>query len=86
MARKRHPNKTIETAVQAAEAAGWRIEMTPGGHCWARMYCPWNDPECRCGEFCIASIWSTPRNPENHARQIIRVVERCSRNTPETDK
>jgi hypothetical protein len=41
------------------------------------MYCPHNDPECRCGEFCIASIWSTPRRPENHARQIERIVDGC---------
>jgi hypothetical protein len=23
-------------------------------------------------------VWSTPRVPENHARQIIRDVDRCS--------
>jgi hypothetical protein len=42
------------------------------------MYCPYDDPECRGGEFCIASIWSTPRNPGNHARQLRRVVDNCA--------
>jgi hypothetical protein len=41
---------------------------------------PYNDVECRCGEFCIASIWSTPKNPGNHARQLRRVVDNCLRN------
>jgi len=43
------------------------------------MYCPYNDEECRCGEFCITSIWSTPKNPGNHARALRRVVDNCSR-------
>jgi hypothetical protein len=42
------------------------------------MYCPGNDSACRGGEFCIASIWSTPRNPTKHARQIRRVVDGCT--------
>jgi hypothetical protein len=44
------------------------------------MYCPYNDAECRCGEFCIASIWSTRKNPGNHARQLKCVVDNCLRN------
>lgn len=46
---------------------------------------PLNDPECRCGEFCVSSIWSTPRNPENHARQIKRIVDRCTRTDTQLD-
>ncbi len=77
MGRRRHPNKDVEAAVAHAEANGWRVEMA-GGHAWARLYCPWNERECRCGEFCIVSVWSTPRNPSSHARQIRRVVEGCT--------
>lgn len=80
MARPKHPNKEVEAALAHAEARGWRIEPARG-HAWGRMYCPWNDDECRCGEFCIASIWSTPRNPANHARQIRRVVDGCTGGT-----
>jgi hypothetical protein len=42
------------------------------------MYCPYNDTECRCGEFCIASIWCTPRNAVSHARTLRRIVEHCA--------
>lgn len=77
MARKRHPSPEIEAALRYAEAHGWRVRRG-SGHAWGRIYCPWNDPECRCGEFCISSVWSTPRNPGNHARMIRRVVDNCT--------
>lgn len=41
------------------------------------MYCPYNDKDCRCGEFCVSSIWSTPKNVDNHVKQIYRVVDNC---------
>ena len=44
----------------------------------SRSYCPYNDAECRCGEFCITSVWSTPKNPGNHARALRRVVDNCT--------
>ncbi len=28
-------------------------------------------------EGCIVSVWSTPRKPENHARQVWREVDWC---------
>ena len=78
MSRSRHPNPHIEKALVYAESKGWRVQAGgPRGHAWGKMFCPHNDPECRCGEFCITSIWSTPRNPENHARQIRRVIDGC---------
>ncbi|MRT11462.1 hypothetical protein GJV07_04045 [Enterobacteriaceae bacterium RIT711] len=77
MKRRIHPNKDIEAALSYAECQGWQVR--PGGaHCWGKMYCPWNDKACRCGEFCISCIWSTPRSAYNHARQIRRVVDNCS--------
>jgi hypothetical protein len=79
MSRRRHPHSTIERTLAYAESNGWRVEAAgPRGHAWGKILCPHNDPECRCGEFCIASIWSTPRNPENHARQIRRIVDGCT--------
>jgi hypothetical protein len=77
MGRARHPKKEVEKAIRHAEAHGWRIEVG-GSHAWGKMYCPYNDAECRCGEFCITSIWSTPKNPGNHARQLQRVVDNCT--------
>ena len=73
---KKHPNKEIQTALKYAEKKGWRIELG-GSHAWGKIYCPNNDQQCRCGEFCITSVWSTPRNPTNHARQLRRVVDNC---------
>ena len=50
MKRRIHPNKDIEAALSYAECQGWQVR--PGGaHCWGKMYCPWNDRACRCGEF-----------------------------------
>lgn len=77
MRRARHPKKEVEQALWHAEQHGWRVE--PGGsHAWGRMYCPHRLPECRCGKFCIASIWSTPKNAGVHARQLRRVVDNCA--------
>ena len=77
VARTRHPKKEIEEAIRHAEANGWRVEIG-GSHAWGKLYCPYNDAECRCGEFCITSIWSTPRNPGNYARKLRRVVDNCA--------
>ena len=72
----KHPNKEINAAIEYALSKQWEIKVG-GGHCWGKMYCPFNDEECRCGEFCVTSIWSTPRSPENHARALRRVVDKC---------
>ena len=79
MARSSHPKKDIEAALRHAESQGWSVEMG-GSHAWGKIYCPYNDDGCRCGEFCIACIWSTPKNPGNHARAILRVVDNCTFN------
>lgn len=69
MKRRVHSKQEVEEALKYAEKNGWRVDAG-GSHAWGKIYCPYNDQECRCGEFCIASIWSTPRNAGNHARQI----------------
>ncbi|WP_353572838.1 hypothetical protein [Candidatus Albibeggiatoa sp. nov. BB20] len=76
MPRKKHPKSEIEKTLQYAEKHKWRIDIG-GSHAWGKMYCPYNDNECRCGEFCISSIWSTPKNAVNHAKQIKKVVDKC---------
>lgn len=74
--RTKHPKKSIECAIQFAESQNWRIQVG-GSHAWGKMYCPFNQESCRCGEFCITSIWITPKNHENHADALMRVVEKC---------
>lgn len=78
MARRGHPKREVELALQHAEARGWRVEVG-GSHAWGRLYCPFNDGGCRGRAFCIAGIWSTPRNPGTFARQLRRVVDNCRR-------
>lgn len=72
----KHPNKEINAAIEYAKSKDWKVE-TCNGHAWGQMFCPKNSPECRCGEHCITSIWSTPRNPEDHARKLRRIVDKC---------
>lgn len=77
--RPSHPNKEIEAAVSHAEALGWRWSKV-GGHAWGRLLCPHHDRD-----GCVLFIWSTPRNPENHARQLLRQVARCPHAKQEDD-
>ena len=80
VARPKHPKREVEAALSHAEAMGWRVGVG-GSHAWGRIFCPYNDSECRCGEFCITSVWSTPRCPGNHADALRRVVDKCVRRT-----
>ncbi|MFA9218896.1 MAG: hypothetical protein ACEQSK_17570 [Sphingomonadaceae bacterium] len=77
MARATHPIKEVESALTYAEFRGWQIKVG-GSHAWGRMYCPLNDKTCRGGVFCIVGVWSTPKNPTSHARELRRVVDNCT--------
>lgn len=77
MTRPVHPKKEIEAALKHAEQHGWRV-VVGGSHAWGKIYCPYNDDRCRCGEFCITSVWSTPKNADNHAKALRRVVDNCT--------
>lgn len=78
MGRRSHSKPEIEVALKYAEQNGWRVDVG-GAHAWGQIYCPYNDEECRCGIFCISSIWSTPKNSGNHAKQIRRIVDNCTK-------
>lgn len=71
MDRPRHPKKAVEAAVVFAEARGWRWRKGEG-HCWGRLKCTLADRQ-----GCQISVNSTPSNPDNHARTIMRYVKRC---------
>lgn len=71
MARPRHPTKEIEAVIQEAEALEWSLEISKG-HAWGHLYCPQNTQD-----GCRISVWSTPRNAENHAKDIRRAIGRC---------
>jgi len=72
MARPSHPNKEIEAEVAYAESIGWTVKIS-NGHAWGRLLCPHHTRE-----GCIVSVWSTPRNCQNHANGLRRAIERCS--------
>ena len=72
--RKIHPKKEIEKAIQYAESKGWRYKKTSGSaHAWGRLLCPLQNRE-----GCSMSIWSTPKIPETHAKQILKRVNSCN--------
>jgi len=79
MDRDKHPQKEIESALKYAESKRWRVEKSKGksAHAWGRIYCPTRLKPCSGGERCITSVWSTPKSPTNHAKQLKRLVDRC---------
>jgi hypothetical protein len=66
--RDRHPKKEVEEALQDLEDADWSV-VQRSGHAWGLARCPHG--------CCQVSIWSTPRDPGNHARALRRAIERC---------
>jgi len=74
MNRPKHPNKEIEAAIQYAESKGWYYpDAGNSSHAWGRLLCSKKGRGA-----CRLSIWSTPKVPENHAKQIRRNVNKCS--------
>ena len=69
----RHPNKHIREAIKFAEEKGWRFEKANArAHIFGTVYCSQSSRE-----GCRFRVYSTPRDPEEHARRLIREVERC---------
>ena len=67
-----HPNKHIREALDYAENCGWTVRKSAGRtHAWGTIYCPFGHQNC------WMAVYSTPRSPENHARDIRRKVNRC---------
>ena len=75
MARPRHPDKDIEAAVCYAEGRGWEY-VRPGAHAWGILHCPERGRDGH--RF---SVYSTPRIPGAHARDLRRAVDRCGHGT-----
>ena len=68
-----HPNRYIREAIAYAVRNGWTLRKSgPRAHTWGLLYCPQAD---RTG--CLRAIYSTPRHPEDHAKDIRRAVDRC---------
>ncbi|OLP59642.1 hypothetical protein BJF93_11235 [Xaviernesmea oryzae] len=78
MARSRHTSKEIESVLKELEARGWEV-IEGKGHAWGILRCPMNSKNCRCGEFCQMSVWSTPKNPEQHAKRLRQKALACTK-------
>lgn len=70
--RARHPKKDIEKALRVAEEHGWTVMPTASGHRWGEMVCSHHGPRA-----CRVSVWSTPKNPDDHANRLRRRVRNC---------
>ena len=60
----RHPKKEIAEALRRAEEAGLLVIKIHHGHLWGEVRC---NP-CQSSR----GVWSTPRDPATHAKQIDR--------------
>jgi len=69
---QKHPNKHIREALGYAEDRGWKVKKSASrAHAWGTMFCEFGH------RICWMAIYSTPKSPENHARDIQRKVNRC---------
>lgn len=68
----RHHNKHIREALEYAEDRGWTVKKSNArAHAWGTIFCEFGH------KTCWMAIYSTPKSPENHAREIRRKVDRC---------
>nr|WP_255425950.1 hypothetical protein [Providencia sp. JUb39] len=74
---KKHPNKEVREALRYAEEKGWIVEDATG-HPFCIVKCGNADH----GRTHAMSVNSTPKNPEVHAKQIRRMVDRCTPRKP----
>ena len=66
--RGRHPKGPVNAALRIAKDCGVELEEVHRGHRWGVLHC----------NVCGArlAIWSTPRVPDAHGRDIIRFAEK----------
>lgn len=86
--RAKHSNKDIETTLRELEALGWIVEKAKGksSHSWGFILCPWNAEDCRDRQFCRMSVWSTPRNPAQHAAALLSKAAHCVKESQDEDE
>ena len=71
MARDKHSKKELEAVVEYAEQEGW--EIRPGKrHAKFKLLCKHHDRD-----GCRVSVWSTPSDVGDHAKDVRRAIDRC---------
>jgi hypothetical protein len=68
VSRGRHQKKEVADVLHEAEKAGLRVVELHAGHRWGEVIC------AACGS--TREVWSTPRNPSVHAKQLKRFIVR----------
>ena len=69
---KKHPNKHIRAAIEFALDNDWQVVSAgKSAHAFCRLRCMQGHTEHQ------MSVWSTPKNPELHAKQIMRKIKEC---------
>ena len=76
MPRSKHRSKEIEAVVYELECLGWTT-ILGNGHAWGIIRCPENSKDCRCGNYCQMSVWSTPKNPEQFTKNLRQKALTC---------
>lgn len=70
---KKHPNKHIRDAIEYAVSHGWHfVDSGKSSHAFCRLKCTFGHTEHQ------MSVWSTPKNPEIHAKQILHKINQCN--------
>src|SRR5215468_2864567 len=62
----KHPKKEVNEVLDYADMLGHKVEQTAAGHKWGRITCSLGHR---------VSVWSTPCNPGNHARDLRKWVD-----------
>ncbi len=73
---RKHQHKKIREVLEYAQEQGWSIQ-DGSGRSWGKVLCPYNDNNCRKGEYCLRNVYTTPKNPENKARELKRIIRNC---------
>ncbi|WP_336932417.1 hypothetical protein [Acinetobacter bereziniae] len=71
--RPKHPNKHIEAAIEYALENGWKyIETGNSAHAFCILRCIQGH-----GDHSM-SVYSTPKKPEDRAKDILKMVKKCT--------
>lgn len=70
----RHPKKEIAEVLRLAQSAGLVVREIHRGHRWGEVICT----PCQSNR----SVYSTPRDPSTHAKQIDRFIRAHTHRRP----
>ncbi|RUQ92919.1 hypothetical protein [Legionella septentrionalis] len=76
-----HPDKDIKKAIDEAVLNNWTVKkLGLGGnsHAWGKITCPAKFLSFPHAEWCAMIIYTTPKNPSNMAKMILRKVKKCT--------